>query len=231
MFLWREFQRLIGLPTHSDRFKNQSVQSGDILDYFALLGEPRRPWLDPELLKEKFLKLSARFHPDRVHNQPESERLAAQKTYTDLNAAYQCLQEPKDRLRHLLELELGRAPANLQRVPPELMDLSMEIGQACQQADRLLREKAVTVSPLLKAQQFQRNQEWVDRLLNVRGRLDALFDQFLAELKRIDSIWSPGVSAPDKQELLTQLDGLCRLFSFLGRWRNQLQERIAKLSF
>jgi curved DNA-binding protein CbpA len=207
------------------------VQSGEILDCFALLGEPRRPWLDPDSLKEKFLKLSAQVHPDRVHSRPESERLAAHKTYTDLNAAYRCLREPKDRLRHLLELELGRAPENLQRVPPELMDCAMEIGDACRQVDPLLRDKAATDSPLLKAQQFQRNQEWVDRLLKLRSRLDTLFNQFQAELKEVDSAWLPGVSMPENRPLLTQLDGLCRLLGFLGRWRNQLQERITQLSF
>jgi curved DNA-binding protein CbpA len=231
LFLRREFQRLIHSHAHRVNSKVQSVQPGDTLDYFALLGETRRPWLDPDVLKEKFLKLSAQVHPDRFHNQPESERTTAHQTYTDLNAAYQCLREPKDRLRHLLKLELGRSPENLQRVPPELMDFSMEIGHACIEVDRLLREKAATLSPLLKAQQFQRNQEWVDRLLKLRSRVDTLFDQFLAELNRIDSTWSSGTSTSDNQAALTQLDGLCRLFGFVGRWRNQLQERITQLSF
>src|SRR5215472_9636832 len=76
-----------------------------MVDYFALLDEPRRPWLDAEPLKEKFLALSATVHPDRVHNLSETERAAAQERYTELNAAYQCLREPKERLHHLLELE------------------------------------------------------------------------------------------------------------------------------
>ena len=33
-------------------------------DYFNLLSEPRRPWLNPEALKQKFLNLSAEVHPD-----------------------------------------------------------------------------------------------------------------------------------------------------------------------
>ena len=43
-------------------------------DHFALLDEPRRPWIDADLLKEKFLALSSRVHPDRVHNAPAPER-------------------------------------------------------------------------------------------------------------------------------------------------------------
>ena len=76
-------------------------------DFFALLDEPRRPWLESELLKQKFLALSATVHPDRVHNLGDAERAAAQERYTELNAAYNCLREPKDRLHHLLQLELG----------------------------------------------------------------------------------------------------------------------------
>ena len=43
-------------------------------DNFALLNEPRRPWLEANLLKQKFLALSADFHPDRIHNASESEK-------------------------------------------------------------------------------------------------------------------------------------------------------------
>jgi len=45
----REFQRLIVRMT----------------DYFALLDEPRRPWLDVSSLKQKFLARSSEVHPDR----------------------------------------------------------------------------------------------------------------------------------------------------------------------
>src|SRR5439155_11517153 len=40
-----------------------------VVDYFELLGEPRRPWIDPGLLKSKFLHRSAQVHPDRVHDE------------------------------------------------------------------------------------------------------------------------------------------------------------------
>ena len=46
-------------------------------DYFALLGETRRPWLDTEALKAKFLTLTASVHPDRVHNATPTEKQIA----------------------------------------------------------------------------------------------------------------------------------------------------------
>jgi hypothetical protein len=55
-------------------------------DHFALLNEPRRPWIDPEALKQKFLSLSSQFHPDRFHSVPDTERIAADKRYSDINA-------------------------------------------------------------------------------------------------------------------------------------------------
>ena len=77
-------------------------------DYFALLDEPRRPWLDPEILKDKFHALAATVHPDRVHRASEPEKQEANQRYAELNAAYRCLREPTKRLRHLLELERGK---------------------------------------------------------------------------------------------------------------------------
>src|SRR5436309_5157524 len=103
-------------------------------DYFALLGEPRRPWLDPEKLKAKFLALSAEIHPDRFHSAPAAEKQATHERFPRLNAAYQVLREPKDRLRHLLELELSAKPAEVQQTSPGAMELFMEVGRLCREA-------------------------------------------------------------------------------------------------
>src|SRR5438270_13876413 len=75
-------------------------------DHFAALGQPRRPWLEPEALKEEFHRLTAEHHPDRTGD-------AAR--FTEINAAYAVLRDPVARIRHLLELE---APAVLAAVPP-----------------------------------------------------------------------------------------------------------------
>src|ERR1700749_2566725 len=143
-------------------------------DYFALFNESRRPWLEPEPFKDKFLALSATVHPDRVHNLGATERATAQERYTELNAAYNCLREPKDRLRHLLELELGVLPKDIQRIPSDLMDLSMEVGKGCREADMFLMEKEKATSPLLQVSFFQRGHEFADQLQALRQRVNSL---------------------------------------------------------
>src|SRR4051812_12696266 len=104
-------------------------------DYFVLLGQPRRPWIDESSFKQRFLELSASFHPDRVHHLDETERAAAQVRYLDLNAAYQCLREPRSRLRHLLELERGALSRDVQEIPSDLVTVFTSVGEACRSAD------------------------------------------------------------------------------------------------
>jgi DnaJ-domain-containing protein 1 len=186
-------------------------------DYFAVLDEPRQGWLDPEALKAKFLTLSATVHPDRVHNQPEADRQAAQERYTQLNAAYQCLRDTKSRLQHLLELERGGKLQDVQNIPPETMDLFFQVGKLCRDADQFLAEKRLANSPLLKVELFERGQLWQDKLntlaADLTGRISTLED----ELKTLQP---PG----------GRLEAIYRLISYYGRWRGQLQERAVQLA-
>src|SRR5215211_6108962 len=121
-----------------------------MIDYFALLNEPRRPWIDPELLKAKFLSLSAEVHPDRVHSVSDSEKDSANQRFVELNAAYHCLREPRDRLLHLLELESCEKPKKVQPVGAGTTELAMELGQLCRAVDTFLAERAKVSSPVLK---------------------------------------------------------------------------------
>src|SRR5580765_7109086 len=134
------------------------------MDAFALLGVPRRPWLDPDLLKQRFLSLSAEWHPDRLHNATEAEKRLAQDRFTELNHAYQMLLDPRERLLHLAELELGRKTGEVQNIPSDLMTLFFEVGGVCRKADALIAEKAAELSPILKVQIFGRAQEQIEQL-------------------------------------------------------------------
>ncbi len=198
-------------------------------DYFAVLGEPRRPWLDPERLKRKFLGLSAEAHPDRSHNASAQEKQAAQDRYTELNAAYQCLKEPKERLRHLLELRRGIKPGQIQRIPSELMNFSITIGQACREADGVLQEKAGTTSPLLQVAVFERAQQTSDKLAVHHRELESQRETLLREIQSLDAIWS-GVEAGPPSDGLVRLEQVYALLSYFERWNAQVRERIVQLS-
>jgi hypothetical protein len=205
------------------------------MDNFALLGQPRRPWIDLESLKAAFLEISSRAHPDRVHAGTSAERDAATGHYAELNAAYNCLRDPKLRLLHLLELELAAPPPNIQDIPGGTMELFVEVGLTCREADSLLAARAKTASPLLQAQSFERAMECTQTLAGLQQRIQLRADELLAELKQMNTIWNdappPGSPARANALPLRRLEEIGREFSYMTRWGGQIHERIAQLSF
>lgn len=195
-------------------------------DNFALLDEPRRPWLDENLLKEKFLALSSKVHPDRTHRATPSERKDADASYAELNAAYNCLREPKERVRHLLELESGRKPADIQNIPSDLVDFAFAIGQACKTADALLNEREKVTSAILKVQFFERGQACIEKLNSLQHTINQRRDALLAELKRMNADWE----SSEKSRPLGRLEEIYRLLGYFGRWTEQIQARVIELS-
>ena len=205
-----------------------------VTDHFVLLDEPRRPWLDATVLKAKFLARSAEVHPDRVHNASEAERAAAQERYTALNAAFSTLREPKDRLQHLLELESGTKPGNIQSTPAELTDLFFEVGRLCRDVDFFLLEKGRANSPLLKVKMFQRAMDWTNQINALQARLNAKRGELEAALQAMNETWAKAPLEPEARRSalpLARLEQLYRTFSFLSRWTAQLQERVVQLAF
>lgn len=202
-------------------------------DYFALLNEPRRPWIDPEVLKARFVALAAEAHPDRTHNHPQGEREAANQHYADLNAAYHCLREPKDRLAHLLELERGSKPEQVQNIPAGTADLFVEVSRVCREADVLVDGKSKLNSPVLKAQWFEKGIAATDELKCLQERLNARRDDLAAQLLILNLAWesAPAVGSLTRAHLLpcSRLEQIYRDFSYLTRWAQQIQERIVRL--
>ena len=203
-------------------------------DYFALLDEPRRPWIDPEVLKVKFHALTAKFHPDRVHLATESEKQAANERYTELNAAYQCLREPKERLRHLLELELGEKVEDVQKISTDTMDLMMEISARCRETDAFLAEKASVPSPLLKVQLFEKGMALADALRLIVERLNGRQQALIVQMSNLNMAWetAPQVGSSNRLHVLpcSRLEHIYRDLGYLNRWTQQLQERLVQLS-
>lgn len=197
-------------------------------DHFARLQVARRPWLDEGMLKGKFVALSSELHPDRAHGDEEQWR-STQLRYTEINAAYACLRDPRKRLSHFLELELGSAPSELQSVPDDLMNVFFEVGRLCRSIDHFLMERVAAVSPLLKVRLFERGQAMSEEISAFQARLAAARAELIARLKEQDVLWEQ--AEPQKRGTsLKDLDEIRRLLGFYDRWIAQLQERFVQLA-
>jgi DnaJ-domain-containing protein 1 len=205
-----------------------------VTDAFLLLNEPRRPWLDADALKSRFLELSSPLHPDRQHGAGEADKAAANTRYADLNAAFNTLREPKDRLLHLLELEQGSKPKDIQRIPPGTMDLFVEVGQICRDVDGFLAEKGKVTSPLLRVRMFEQGMDWTDKLNSLQQRINARRDELTAELRSLNPAWesAPPIGSANRAEALPleRLEQVYRILSYVARWTVQIQERSVQLA-
>lgn len=203
-------------------------------DYFALLDEPRRPWIEADGLKARILARSVEVHPDRFHDAPEAERRSAEARFAELNSALRCLCETKSRLQHLLALERGNKHTGAQAVPADLSKVFTEVGEALRSSDYALREKGAATSPLLKVQAMQRALDCAEGLRGLCGRLELLRKAEEERLTQLNPEWdsapSPGEAARESALPLAELERACCALSFLGRWSAQVQERVIQLT-
>lgn len=186
---------------------------------FGLFGLEPRPALDADALREQFTRATAEWHPDKFQQAPETERLAAETRYADLNRAYQVLADPRLRLLTLYELTHGAKPRDVQRIPPGTMDLFIEVGQICRQADEFLERKRAAGGALERAALMGEELTLQESLLVLRGKLEKLGESLEVELTALDERWAAG--AKD----LNALEATYRRYSYLARWRQQLEER------
>ena len=203
-------------------------------DHFALLSEPRRPWLDADALKAKFLALSAAAHPDRVAASGSAAQDSATSRFAELNAAHQCLRETRDRLQHLLALETGTEPRTVRAISPDLADLIIPAEQLCRDVSAFLAEKSKATSPLLKVALFERGMEWTDQITSLQSKLAARRAQLDAELQSLNATWAAlDFAEPSRRRAelpLTRLEEIYRAYSYLTRYAAQLQERFVQLA-
>jgi curved DNA-binding protein CbpA len=186
---------------------------------FAVFDLPPAPGLDTEALKERFARLTAEHHPDKFSQAGEAERVAAEARYTATNRAYQTLTDPRARLLLLYETTKGEKPRDVQRIPPGTMDLFVEVGQACRSLDEFLERKRATSGRLEKAGFASEELDLQDKLFVLRGKLESLGADLEGELAKLDASWRAG------KHDLNALEALYRKYSYLARWRQQLEER------
>lgn len=198
-------------------------------DYFALFGEPRRPWLEPEALKEKFHALSAKHHPD------VRARAGAGATAVDfatLNAAYHTLRDPKARLRHLLELQSpetligGSSSSSDHQIPPDLAEMFMQMSKLRAALGAFLARQAQAASPLalalLAADKLALREQLERGLAQLNDHQRALLDR----LRALDPGWQENALS-----IVGELAAMYRRLAYLSKWTSQIHEGIAKLNF
>jgi curved DNA-binding protein CbpA len=186
---------------------------------FAVFDLDPAPALDADALKERFSKVTAEQHPDKFQQAGEVERAEAETRYAALNRAYQTLVDPRARLLALYELTKGEKPRDVQRIPPGTMDLFVEVGQACRSLDEFLERKRAATGRLEKAGLAAEELTLQDGLITLRGKLETLGTTLESDLEKLDARWRTG------EHDLAALETVYRKYSYLARWRQQLEER------
>lgn len=182
-------------------------------DHFAALGEPRRPWLDPEVLREKFHRLAGEHHPDVAGDTAPD--------FAALNTAYSILREPHLRLRHLLALEFPDTPIPA-AIPPAIADLFMETSQLLRALDAFTtrwEHTTTTLARVLLAREQSTLSAQTPLMLDkvcLHGKLRE------DDLRAVDDDFPAPASAPALAALQPQL-------AYLAKWTGQLRESLHRL--
>lgn len=169
-----------------------------MLDYFEVLGLPRRFAVDLAELERRYLELSRAVHPDRAAGRPADERSGAAGQAMELNQAYRAVKRDLPRAEHILRLEGVTIEDNQpvgQELLMEILELREELAEAVAKGDRALLDRL---------ERGARERE--------RAELDALRLEF-AELEGL-----PAGSPERPERLQGVVDRVIRL-RYLARYR------------
>ena len=186
-------------------------------DYFAVLRQARRPWLDPDQLKREYQRLTFERHPDRTDDVDEGSDFA------ETTEAYRVLINPKLRLQHLLSLE---APvSDHSEVPAEIADVFMNTASLVNELDRLLQRRETTTAALARSMLATEIKAIQQRAGAALHDLDKLHADALDKLQQLDQRWDN-----DRAGTAPELGKLAQRFGYLDRWIEQLREKQFQLS-
>ena len=190
-------------------------------DYFAVLRQARRPWLDPDQLKTQYQELTFAHHPDR------QKADADQTDFSAVTEAYRVLNNPRLRLLHLLTLETNQDVSALttSSVPDELAAMFMEAATLVQQIDGHRQKQEQSASALGKSLLKAEEVSLKHRAHEMLDRLNQRYDAALQDLRNLDEQWMR-----DAASVTNQLMSLGDRFGYLDRWINQLREKQFQLS-
>ena len=188
-----------------------------LIDHFATLGVPRRPWIDLETLKERFHRLSASGHPDVGGDA---------RAFAEVNAAYAALREPGPRLRHFLELEnpdvIAGAGAS---IPEGLVDRFMQIATLRREVDAFVKQMSGATTPVAKALLASERFTIHHDVEKVLGGLETMRERCLGVVQDEDARWM----VKKDTGAVSRLANVQQELSYLEKWMGQLRETLMAL--
>lgn len=191
-----------------------------MFDCFARLELERRPFLDPEVVKEAFQARAAAAHPDGCGAPGEIAEFAA------VELSFRTLRDPKLRLQHLLDLEFpGARSSAAATVPADVASMFTPTSALVGTVDAFLGRRNAAGSAIARAM-------LAGEQLALRGEVESWLEtlrakeaQLLEELKAADKFWTLA-GERDAAKVLR----LHQSFAFLTRWIEQARERLFALS-
>ena len=142
-----------------------------MIEYYELLGIPRRLNLSLDELQTRYYALSRELHPDRFMQKPEAERQRALDMSSALNDAYRTLKDPIKRAQYLLGLEgFDFGEQRSKDVPPELLEEVFELNMALEE----MRGGDDSARPQLE----QAEKNFAGMLAETDQHLQSLFAQY-----------------------------------------------------
>ncbi len=170
-------------------------------DPFALLGLPRRPWLDEAVIRASFQERARHSHPDA--------RGGDAQAFAALNIAHATVANPAARLRLLA----GDAP--LPRMPADV-PIGFRIAEVMRKIDALRGKEGVAGNVLARALLAGDAASARKELEEIMAALTAASSALDARLRILDERW-PDVAVPE-------LAALAGEYIFLHRWQEQAGE-------
>jgi hypothetical protein len=188
-----------------------------VIDCFALLDMPHRPWLAAETVKQAFHRRAAAQHPDSATGDTDA--------FAELNRAYTTLRDPAQRVRHLLELNFPDAVARSADAPAKLGDLFLRTGSVTQRITAFLARECQTTAPLARALLATERRALREEAALLLATLNEAEQRSLEALQMIDTEWDANGA-----DLSSRLSTLYGALSFLSKWSQHLRERLLQLN-
>lgn len=179
-------------------------------DFFALLDQPRQPWLDEEVLEKVFHQRARSSHPDANSGASGSE-------FVQLNEAFAVLRNPKSRLQHLLALEGATSiePA----IAPDFIELFASATEIAARARKESVRGTSEESAITRSMSEIRRRKLRHELATMIEKLEAEEAKTRNELRALNEMWTS-----DRTAAVSEAGKLQQRFAFSTRWLSTLRE-------